>query len=110
LSSSTRNQSVSSVTIPNISPRQNTPDFPNIRRVETLPSGANCSRKNSVKPSLATTLRYLFRFQISTSSSHLPATCFQMTTYLPVSVTHFFFGAGASTVTRPISRAVSGPT
>src|ERR1700733_3405315 len=45
-----------SVTIPNISPSQNTPVLPNIRRVVTRPSGASCSRKNSAKLSLATIL------------------------------------------------------
>ena len=43
-----------SVTIPNISPSQNTPVLPNIRRIVTRPRGANCSRRNSAKLSLAT--------------------------------------------------------
>src|SRR5713226_3412090 len=43
-----------SVTIPNISPSQNTPVLPNIRRVVRRPSGASCSRRNSAKLSLAT--------------------------------------------------------
>src|SRR5271167_4273452 len=46
-----------SVTIPNISPSQNTPVLPNIRRIVTRPSGASCSRRNSAKLSLAT-IRY----------------------------------------------------
>src|SRR5258708_10416517 len=43
-----------SVTIPNITPPQNTPVLPNIRRMVTRPSGASCSRRNSAKLSLAT--------------------------------------------------------
>src|SRR6267154_6294132 len=46
-----------SVTIPNISPSQNTPVLPNMRRIVTRPSGASCSRRNSAKLSLATILR-----------------------------------------------------
>src|SRR4029077_21196203 len=46
-----------SVTIPNITPSQNTPVLPNMRRIVTRPSGASCSRRNSAKPSLATILR-----------------------------------------------------
>src|SRR5260370_31070576 len=46
-----------SVTIPNISPSQNTPVLPNMRRIVTRPSGASCSRRNSEKLSLATILR-----------------------------------------------------
>src|SRR6266478_4310682 len=46
-----------SVTIPNITPSQNTPVLPNIRRIVTGPSGASCSRRNSAKLSLATILR-----------------------------------------------------
>src|SRR3954465_4108751 len=46
-----------SVTIPNITPSQNTPVLPNIRRMVTRPSGASCSRRNSAKLSLATILR-----------------------------------------------------
>src|SRR5216683_8317898 len=46
-----------SVTIPNISPSQNTPVLPNMRRMVTRPSGASCSRRNSAKLSLATILR-----------------------------------------------------
>src|SRR5580704_13256372 len=45
-----------SVTIPNISPSQNTPVLPNMRRIVTRPSGASCSRRNSAKLSLATIL------------------------------------------------------
>src|SRR5438132_7874823 len=45
-----------SVTIANISPSQNTPVLPNMRRIVTRPSGASCSRRNSAKPSLATIL------------------------------------------------------
>src|SRR5665213_1484032 len=41
----------------NISPSQNTPVLPNMRRTVTRPSGANCSRRNSAKLSLATMLR-----------------------------------------------------
>src|SRR5882762_5690252 len=43
-----------SVTIPNISPSQNTPVLPNMRRIVTRPSGASCSFRNSAKLSLAT--------------------------------------------------------
>src|SRR5262249_6802077 len=43
-----------SVTMPNISPSQNTPVLPNMRRMVTRPSGASCSRRNSAKLSLAT--------------------------------------------------------
>ena len=43
-----------SVTIPNITPSQNTPVLPNMRRRVTRPSGASCSRRNSAKLSLAT--------------------------------------------------------
>src|SRR5260221_10241832 len=46
-----------SVTIPNITPSQNTPVLPNMRRMVTRPSGASCSRRNSAKLSLATILR-----------------------------------------------------
>src|ERR1700730_6645185 len=46
-----------SVTIPNITPPQNTPVLPNMRRMVTRPSGASCSRRNSAKLSLATILR-----------------------------------------------------
>src|SRR5437899_2915165 len=46
-----------SVTIPTISPSQNTPVLPNMRRMVTRPSGASCSRRNSAKLSLATILR-----------------------------------------------------
>src|SRR6267142_3311088 len=45
-----------SVTIPSISPSQNTPVLPNIRRIVTRPSRASCSRRNSAKSSLATML------------------------------------------------------
>jgi len=38
----------------NITPSQNTPDLPNIRRSVTRPSGASCSPRNSAKVSLAT--------------------------------------------------------
>src|SRR5712691_3106646 len=44
------------VTIPNITPSQNTPVLPNIRRIVTWPSGASSSRRNSAKLSLATIL------------------------------------------------------
>src|SRR5579859_158273 len=37
-----------------IRPSQNTPVFPNMRRMVTWPSGASCSRRNSAKLSLAT--------------------------------------------------------
>src|SRR6185312_5004938 len=43
--------------IPNISPLQNTPVLPNIRRMVTRPIGASCSRRNSAKLSLATIMR-----------------------------------------------------
>src|SRR6202035_5057481 len=46
-----------SVTIPNITPSQNTPVLPNIRRIVRRPTGASCSRRNSAKSSLATILR-----------------------------------------------------
>src|SRR6266567_1021999 len=46
-----------SVTIPNITPSQNTPVLPNMRRIVTRPRGASSSRRNSAKPSLATILR-----------------------------------------------------
>jgi hypothetical protein len=45
---------VLSVTIPNITPSQNTPVLPNMRRIATRPSGASCSRRNSAKVLLAT--------------------------------------------------------
>src|SRR6058998_303506 len=45
-----------SVTIANISPSQNTPVLPNIRRIVMRPSGASCSRRNSAKLSLTTIL------------------------------------------------------
>ena len=44
------------VTMPNITPSQNTPVLPNIRRMVMPPSGASCSRRNSAKDSLATIL------------------------------------------------------
>ena len=46
----------STVTIPNITPSQNTPVLPNMRRIVTRPSGASCSRRNSAKAALATIL------------------------------------------------------
>src|SRR3982074_1966592 len=46
-----------SVPTPNISPSQNTPVLPNMRRIVTRPSGASCSRRNSAKLWLATILR-----------------------------------------------------
>ncbi len=45
---------MSSVTIPNISPSQNTPVLPNICRIVTRPSGVSCSRRNWAKLSLVT--------------------------------------------------------
>src|SRR4030095_4418026 len=47
-----------SVTIPNITPSQNTPVLPTSRAMVTRPSGASCSRRNSAKLSLAT-MRHL---------------------------------------------------
>src|SRR5262245_17447521 len=40
--------------MPNITPSQNRPILPNMRRIETRPSGPSCSRRNSAKSSLAT--------------------------------------------------------
>src|SRR5262245_57374385 len=40
--------------MPIITPPQNTPVLPNMRRTETGPSGASISRRNSTKLSLAT--------------------------------------------------------
>ena len=57
--SPTRKYSVFSVTIPNITPSQNTPDLPNMRRGVTTPSGANCSRSNSENSVLASVVNPL---------------------------------------------------
>jgi hypothetical protein len=49
---------VLSLTIPIITPSQNTPVLPNMRRIVTAPSGPSCSRRNSAKLSLATILMF----------------------------------------------------
>src|SRR6185295_19633376 len=42
-----------SVTIPSITPPQNTPVLPNMRRTVMRPSGASCSHRNAAKSGLA---------------------------------------------------------
>ena len=48
------------------------------------------------RPAGRTRPAYLFKFQMSTSSSHLSPTRFQITTYLPFTGTHCLCGPGAS--------------
>src|ERR1700688_3863076 len=47
--------------MPSITSSQNTPVLPNMRRIVTRPRGANCSRRNSAKLSLATIAYPRFR-------------------------------------------------
>src|SRR5271163_1434235 len=62
--------------MPNISPLQNTPVLPNIRRIVTRPSGASCSRRNSAKLSLATIFRPL-SWSGGTICSQINGSCVQ---------------------------------
>src|SRR5262245_42920615 len=57
--------------MPSITPSQNTPVLPNMRRMVMRPSGASWSRRNSAKSSLATILLGLVERQAEPEQRHV---------------------------------------
>src|SRR5215813_5181951 len=57
--------------MPSMTPSQNTPVLPNMRRMVMRPSGASCSRRNSAKSSLATILLGLVEREAEPEQRHV---------------------------------------